>query len=98
MDFSVDPCKLREVEALYKESIDTLENTRVVINNSLKELRGESWQVKTKESFSDVLNLDWEKGLSEHIQKIDFLRDILTEVADKMENIESQGEAIGNRL
>ena len=52
----------------------------------------------TKESFSDVLNLDWEKGLSEHIQKIDFLRDILTEVADKMENIESQGEAIGNRL
>lgn len=98
MDFSVDPCKLREAEALYKESIDTLENARITINNSLKELRSESWQGKTKDSFFDVVYLDWEKGLSEHIKKIEFLKCILSKVADKMESIESQGEAFGNRL
>ncbi|CDM68303.1 Hypothetical protein CM240_1139 [Clostridium bornimense] len=98
MDFSVDPCKLREAEALYKESIDTLEDARIAINNSLKELREESWEGKTKDRFFDVVYLDWDKGLGEHIKKIEFLRCILSKVADKMETIESQGEAFGDRL
>ena len=98
MDFSVDPCKLREAETLYKESIDTLENARITINNSVRELREGNGEGKTKDSFFDVVYLDWEKGLNEHIKKIEFLRGILSKVADKMESLESQGEAFGNRL
>lgn len=98
MDFSVDSCKLREAEILYKESIDILENARISINNSLKELREDSWEGKAKDSFLDVVYLDWEKGLKEHIKKIEFLRCIVSKAADKVESLENQGEAFGDRL
>lgn len=94
MDFSVDIDKVNDAISVYDKSINSLKENLNVLNKSLKDIEGTGWSGQAKERFMTIKYGEWEKGIEEHISRLEFLVSMLKEGKCDFEEL----ERVGNNL
>lgn len=92
MAFSVEIGALDETISIYDRSINSLNENLGTLNRSLEALRNNSWKGEAKEEFMSVKYGDWEKGILEHVSRLEFLNQMLKEARCAMVELERKGE------
>lgn len=91
MDFSVDMDNINDVIDVYDKSIKLLKENLNVLNKSLKSIDSTGWSGQAKEQFITIKYGEWEKGIKEHISRLEFLVSMLKEGRSEFEELERMG-------
>lgn len=91
MDFSVDMDNINDVIDVYDKSIKLLKENLNVLNKSLKTIDNTGWSGQAKEQFITIKYGEWEKGIKEHISRLEFLVSMLKEGRSEFEELERMG-------
>ncbi|WP_250675742.1 WXG100 family type VII secretion target [Paraclostridium ghonii] len=91
MDFSVDMDNINDVIDVYDKSIKLLKENLNILNKSLKTIDNTGWSGQAKEQFITIKYGEWEKGIKEHISRLEFLVSMLKEGRSEFEELERMG-------
>lgn len=91
MDFKVDIDKLNDAIITYDNAINLLKENLEALRQSLKIIQESGWSGKAKEKFMTVKYGQWEKGITEHISRLEFLVSMLKTSQSEFEGLESKG-------
>lgn len=91
MDFSADIDRLEDVIAVYERSLKLLKENLKMLNRSLKTIDNDGWSGLSKDKFMSVRYGNFEKGIREHISRLEFLNKMLKEARSEFVNLEWKG-------
>lgn len=70
-----------------KDNLSNLKKSLEIINNG-------GWKGESKEAFMTVSYGEWEKGINEHISRLEFLQGMLKEGRGEIMQLVEEGEKI----
>lgn len=81
----------------YATSIETLKKAKIDIKNGISSLERD-WNGEAKEAYFNVKYADWDKGLDEHISRMEFLKKQLETVKKAYQEIMTEGQKLQNKI
>ena len=94
MDFSIEIDTLNSVISTYDEALGSLKDNLNLLSRSLKDINNSGWKGQAKDQFMSIRYGEWEKGIKEHISRLEFLVGMLKEAKGEFEGLEQQGNSL----
>lgn len=81
----------------YSRSIDALTKAKSDIQKGIRGLKND-WKGEAKDAYFNVKYVDWDKGLDEHIDRMQFLKKQLELVKRAYTEIDNDGQRLQNKI
>ena len=94
MDFKIEMEAIDNAITVYDKAIRELKNNLNSLNSGFSGIKGDGWKGKAKDSFMTIKYGQWEKGLKEHISRLEFLNSMLKDAREKLDALVTEGEQL----